>query len=263
MMRGWLLAALLVTAGTLELLPAGADEPAPAPAPAKPPLQLTVDKTKVDLDGHRLEVKASRALAAVTLKVTGDSGAVIADVQRDLAAYPAGKPLVVEWQPSSDEPVVRLELFAWDVDGYYKGIALTPWSVFVPHEEVNFRTDSAEIDDPQKPKLDASLAKVNEALAKHADLRVTLFIAGHTDTVGNASYNLLLSRRRAQAIATWFRKGGLRIPIAYEGFGEFALLVKTADEVDEPRNRRVDYILAVEEPVFKTSGAHPSWRRVP
>jgi outer membrane protein OmpA-like peptidoglycan-associated protein len=224
---------------------------------------MTIDKSKVDLTEHHLELRASRPLARVTLKVTGDSGSVLADVERELASYPSGKPLVVEWNPSSDEPVVRIEVFAYDMDGYYKGIALTPWSVSVPHEEVNFKTDSAQIDDPEKPKLEASYTKVTEALAKHADLHVTLFIAGHTDTVGDASYNLGLSRRRAQSIATWFRQRGLKIAIGYEGFGESALAVKTADEVDEPRNRRVDYILAVDEPVFKSSGVRPSWHRVP
>jgi outer membrane protein OmpA-like peptidoglycan-associated protein len=229
----------------------------------KAPLQVTVDKSKVDLVEHHLELKASRALARVTLKVTGDSGAMIADVDRELALYPAGKPLVVDWQPSSDETVERIEVFAYDGEGYYKGIAITPWSVFVPHEEVNFRTDSAQIDDPEKPKLEASFARVTEALAKHADLHVTLFIGGNTDTVGDASYNLLLSRRRAQAIATWFRQRGVKIPIAFEGFGEYALAVKTEDNVDEPRNRRVDYILSVDEPAFKSSGNRPAWRRIP
>jgi hypothetical protein len=38
--------------------------------------------------------------------------------------------------------------------------------------------------------------------------------------------------------------------------------VKTADEVDEPRNRRVDYILSIDEPVMKTTGFRPAWRRV-
>lgn len=229
----------------------------------KAPLQVTIDKSKVDLVEHHLELKASRALARITLKVTGDSGAVLADVDRELALYPAGKPLVVDWQPSSDETVVRIEVFAYDGDGYYKGIAVTPWSVFVPHEEVNFRTDSAQIDDSEKPKLEESFTRVTEALARHADLHVTLFIAGHTDTVGDASYNLTLSRRRAQAIATWFRQRGMKIPIGFEGFGEYALAVKTEDNVDEPRNRRVDYILSVDEPAFKSSGNRPAWRRIP
>jgi outer membrane protein OmpA-like peptidoglycan-associated protein len=257
----WLAAVLAAPLLPALAVRAARADDAPA-APPRVPLQVMVDKTKVDLTDHHLELKASRSLVRVTLKVTGDSGAVIADVDRELASYPAGKPLVVEWQPSSDEPVVRIEVFAYDGDGYYKGIAITPWSVFVPHEEVNFKTDSAQIDEPEKPKLEASYAKVTEALAKHADLRVTFFIAGHTDTVGDASYNLGLSRRRAQSIATWFRQRGLKIPIAFEGFGEYALAVKTADEVDEPRNRRVDYILSVDEPAFKSSGNKPAWRRI-
>jgi outer membrane protein OmpA-like peptidoglycan-associated protein len=251
---------------------ASADEPAPAPpsasqespkAPARAPLQLLIDKTKVDLNEHHLELRASRDLAKVTVHVVGDSGNVLAHEVIELSSHPAGTPLVARWTPLSDEPVLRIEVFAYDVDGYYKGIAITPWSVAIPHEEVNFKHDSSQIDEPERPKLEASFTKVSDALAKHAELRVTLFVAGHTDTVGDASYNLGLSRRRAQAIAKWFRQRGLRIPIAYEGFGESALLVKTADEVSEPRNRRADYILSVEEPVFKTSGVHPSWTRIP
>jgi len=90
---------------------------------------------------------------------------------------------------------------------------------------------------------------------------VTLYILAHTDTVGTAEYNLRLSTRRAQAIARWFRQNGLRIPMAYDGVGESMPKVKTADEVDEPRNRRVDYMLGVEPPRFKHSGATPSWKR--
>jgi outer membrane protein OmpA-like peptidoglycan-associated protein len=71
-----------------------------------------------------------------------------------------------------------------------------------------------------------------------------------------------LSRRRAQAIAAWFLKSGLTIPVAYEGFGETALLVETKDEVDEPRNRRVDYILSVEDPVLRATDFRPVWKTI-
>ena len=46
---------------------------------------------------------------------------------------------------------------------------------------------------------------------------------------------------------TWL-KSNFKNPIAYEGMGESSPIVKTGDEVDEPRNRRVDYILALEPP---------------
>ena len=261
--RRWLmplLCALTMTA------PAHADPQATAPPAPQPrvPLNITVDKSKVDLMAHHLELTASRALVKVTIKVTSDSGAVLADETHELSSQAAGAPLLVTWSPSADETVARIEVYVYDVAGYYKGFALTPWTVNIAHEEVTFQTDSAAIAEAEKPKLEASFAKVSEALAKHPEMQgVRLFIAGHTDTVGDASYNLRLSRSRAQAIARWFRQRSLRIPIAWEGFGKTALLVKTADNVDEPRNRRVDYILSADEPVFKSSGFRPSWNGVP
>jgi len=236
---------------------------AAAPAPTRSGLDILIDKSKVDLKEHRLEVKMNRVAAKVTIKVYDESGVVLADQEQEFPGARPGSPLVVTWSPSSDATVARIEVFAYDEDGAYKGIAIIPWSVSIPHEEVNFRHDSADIDDPEKPKLEASFVKVTEAVASHRELgKIALFIAGHTDTVGASAYNLQLSRARAQAIASWFRRRGLKIPIAFEGFGESALLVKTADEVDEPRNRRVDYILSVDEPVMKTTGFRPGWRRV-
>jgi outer membrane protein OmpA-like peptidoglycan-associated protein len=156
-----------------------------------------------------------------------------------------------------------MELRVTDEDGFFNGIALIPWSVSIPHEQVNFDTDSDKIKASEEPKLQESRSKVREALARYRELgSVKLFIAGHTDTQGSANYNIDLSRRRARAIAGWFARHGLTIPIFFEGFGESSLLVKTADEVDEPRNRRVDYILALEEPNLKSKGHRAAWKRV-
>jgi hypothetical protein len=49
--------------------------------------------------------------------------------------------------------------------------------------------------------------------------------------------------------------------VAFEEFGETALLVETKGEVDEPRNYRVDYILAIETPVNK-KGRTPAWKNL-
>jgi outer membrane protein OmpA-like peptidoglycan-associated protein len=263
-MRGWRRRVVVVLAlGAASVTAGGASwGDGPAGSQARAPLDIEIDKSKVDLKEHHLELKASRDLVKVTVKVTGDSGAMLANESHDVS-QPAHAPLLVRWSPSTDEAVARIEVFAYDADGYYKGVAIVPWSVRIPHEEVNFKTDASEIADPEKPKLEASFTKVTEVLRKHPDIHATLFIAGHTDTVGPAEYNMRLSRARAQAIAKWFRQRGLGISIAFAGFGETALLVKTADEVDEPRNRRVDYILSVDEPVLKSTGAPPSWARVP
>jgi outer membrane protein OmpA-like peptidoglycan-associated protein len=243
--------------------PAGAGTAQSPPPPRNAsPLDVTIDLAKVNLDEHRLELKASHDLTKVTIKVVGDSGAVLASEERDLPPLPAGRPLVLTWTPSSDEPPLRIEVFVYDVDGFYKGVAITPWSVTIPHDDVKFKTDSSNIEEAEKPKLEAAFTKVTDALAKHPDLKPTLYLAGHTDTVGDAAHNLRLSKQRAQAIGRWFRQRGLRIPVAFEGFGETALLVVTGDEVDEPRNRRVDYILALEPPAFKGSGMRPAWNRM-
>ena len=240
------------------------DEAAPAePAPARGALEVVIDKSKVDLAAHRLEVKMNHTAAKITIKVFGDSGAVLAEDEQDFAGRTAGSALLVTWAPSSDEAVAKIEVFAFDKDGFYKGIAILPWNVSVPHEEVSFKHDSAEIEDTEKPKLEASFAKVSETIASHKELgKIALYIAGHTDTVGSAIYNLQLSRARAQAIAAWFKKRGLKVPIAFEGFGESSPLVKTGDDVDEPKNRRVDYILSIEEPALKAGSFRPSWKRI-
>ena len=226
------------------------------------PLRIEVDKAKVDLQARKLEVRMNHRPGRVELKVFGPTGeAPLVDTTQDFSGHAPGETLVVTW-PDPRGEVARVDLRAYDADGYYVGLALIPWSVTIPHEEVNFATDSAVITAAEAPKLEGSLKLINDSLARHHNLGpIKLFIAGHTDTVGATAYNLRLSQRRAQSIAGWFRKHGLRLPIYYEGFGEQSLLVATPDETDEPRNRRVDYILAVEEPPLK--GPRPSWKPIP
>ena len=260
-MASGLLGAHAVTAGADPLPPP--DESSPAPARASAPLVLTVDKSKIDLKEHHLEIRPSNALVKLSVKVYGDSGSVLAD-DTQTVSRPSGAPYVVRWSPSSDEVVAQIDVCGYDAGGSTYTVTVTPWAVSIPHEEVTFKTGSAHIEDSETPKLEASLSRVTEALARHPDLHGTLFIGGHTDTVGDPASNFRLSRQRALAIATWFRQHGLHSPIAYEGFGSSALLVPTADQVDEPKNRRVDYVLSVDQPSFTTRGSfRPSWSRVP
>src|ERR1700730_12323716 len=93
----------LIAAAIVLGLAQGAAANEPCSGAAKSPLEVVVDKSKVDLNEHHLELKASRDLAKVTIRVVGESGAVIADDARELASHRAGTPLVVTWRPSSDE----------------------------------------------------------------------------------------------------------------------------------------------------------------
>ncbi|HMF40364.1 MAG TPA: OmpA family protein [Polyangia bacterium] len=230
-------------------------------------LKVSVDKTKVDLKAHRLEVKMSRPAGKVKITVYSESNAVLADDEQDFSGRPGGAPLIVTWTPSSDDAVAKIELRAYDAQGNWVGVEIAPWFVNIPHDDVNFKTDSSEIDAPEVPKVEAAFGKIMEALTKdsaagrmHAG--ITLYIAGHTDTVGSSTHNFKLSQDRARSIAAWFRKRGVKIPISYEGFGETSLAVKTADNVDEVKNRRADYILSDGPPTLSTT-FHASWKRIP
>ena len=66
-------------------------------------------------------------------------------------------------------------------------------------------------------------------------------VIGFTDTVGDLRYNQTLSLRRAEAIRDRLVRNGLdRQAISTAGRGKHDLLVPTADQTPEPRNRRVE-----------------------
>jgi hypothetical protein len=54
----------------------------------------------------------------------------------------------------------------------------------------------------------------------------------------------------------------VRLPIFYEGFGEQSPRVATPDETAEPRNRRAEYIIAVEDPALTNAPFTPQWRKL-
>lgn len=67
-----------------------------------------------------------------------------------------------------------------------------------------------------------------------------ILIVGHTDTVGELRANDALSLERAEAMRTALQAEGVDLgTVEVAGRGEREPLVKTADEVPEPRNRRV------------------------
>jgi peptidoglycan-associated lipoprotein len=71
-----------------------------------------------------------------------------------------------------------------------------------------------------------------------------VFIDGHTDTTGSAEKNYLLALKRAQEVSNLF---GDKLPkpekVKVSSHGEGNLLIKTADNVGEARNRRVEIVI--------------------
>ena len=100
---------------------------------------------------------------------------------------------------------------------------------------VFFRFESDELTDQSQALIPQILA----AVRKHAVQDV--IVIGHTDTMGTQAANYALGLKRALMVRTILVDAGLDgATIDVTSVGELDLLVKTADETPEPRNRRVD-----------------------
>ncbi|TKB11858.1 OmpA family protein [Desulforhopalus sp. IMCC35007] len=69
-------------------------------------------------------------------------------------------------------------------------------------------------------------------------------IIGHTDTAGDPSYNMRLSKQRANAVLQILIQEGIQDKfVKITSHGENNPLIKTADNVHEPKNRRVEVVV--------------------
>lgn len=69
-------------------------------------------------------------------------------------------------------------------------------------------------------------------------------VVGHTDTVGTKEYNTTLSSNRARAVKDLLvRLGAEPGAIQTTSHGKENLLIPTSDNVNEPRNRRVEVVV--------------------
>jgi OOP family OmpA-OmpF porin len=105
---------------------------------------------------------------------------------------------------------------------------------------VQFSTGSAGL----TPQAAAILDELGKVLASNALAGYRFRIEGHTDTVGAKDYNHALSKRRAAVVTAYIeRKFGIdesrMVPV---GLGSEQLLVQTADQTPEARNRRVKIV---------------------
>jgi outer membrane protein OmpA-like peptidoglycan-associated protein len=211
-----------------------------------PPLKLTVDKQALDLDARTMTLQGSRPIGRVEIEVLGEGGHRIGS---GAVAGMVPEPAVdVEWLQAPGE-ALKIQVTAWDEHDLPGRLELSPWSYAIPHEDVVFASGQADVLAAEEPKLEQAWAELQQVRDRYGDvITVKLYVAGYTDTVGDGESNHTLSTRRARAIAAWFRERGFDGPIYYQGFGETVLSVITADETDEPANRRAVYLLAADEP---------------
>lgn len=103
------------------------------------------------------------------------------------------------------------------------------------HFVLPFQFDSEELTDEGRRLVQEVLQVVKNYPVPE------IVVTGHTDTTGNPRANVELGMRRANVVRSMLVRTGLStLMIDVRSHGEAELLVKTADNVSEPRNRRVE-----------------------
>ncbi len=100
-------------------------------------------------------------------------------------------------------------------------------NIFFDFDEATLRQESI-----------GELTRLKELLADSPKLIVE--IAGHTDSVGTAAYNIKLSTERAQSVASWLVENGIaESRMKVKGYGESQPIADNATEEGRQKNRRV------------------------
>lgn len=107
----------------------------------------------------------------------------------------------------------------------------------VSTQGIYFDTGSAAL----RPESTGTLAQIRRMLTQNPDLR--LRIEGHTDAVGDATANQVLSERRAQAVMAYLVDQGIAADrLEAAGLGATQPVADNATEAGRQSNRRVDLV---------------------
>lgn len=103
------------------------------------------------------------------------------------------------------------------------------------HFTLNFRFESGELTDQSRALVPEVLKVVRERPVPD------VVVVGHTDTMGTPQANIDLGLKRATTVRNLLVEAGLDASaIEVTSHGESDLLIMTANETPEPRNRRVE-----------------------
>jgi outer membrane protein OmpA-like peptidoglycan-associated protein len=188
-------------------------------------------------------MRSSAVLAAAILLGAGILAPTISSAQGTPSTEQIIQSLTPTSRPGGTPRGIRLEPAG---AGQASPPAQTPRPAQAPNSApsisltVQFANGSAEL----MPQAVQVLDNLGRALSNQALVDYRFRIEGHTDTVGSREYNNALSDRRAAAgvdyLVSNFRVDRRRVEAI--GMGKDGLLVPTADQTPEPRNRRVQVV---------------------
>ncbi len=226
-------------------------------------LVLSLERSRSSLERRTLVLTANAPVKQAEFEVLGSGDVVLDQGVIALGGVKPGGDITVTWTSPAEQPVEKVNVKVYDPQGSWTSVQVIPFTVDIPHDEVEFESGKASFASSEERKLESTWGLLTAEIERHGkDLELQLYIAGYTDTVGDAGGNLGLSEARARSIAAWFRKRGLKIPVYYQGFGESVLAVGTGDNVDEPRNRRALYILGNQAPPLSGQLPKAAWKKL-
>jgi len=155
----------------------------------------------------------------------GELGAVIGGVVGGTAGVLIGKKMDKQAQE------IENEIPGATVERVDDGIVLT----FDEQSGVYFATDKYNIND----KSQATLNKLANVFSEYPDTKI--LVVGHTDNVGQESYNMTLSKNRAQAVTNYLIGRGLNSGrFTTNWFGESQPMYDNSTVEGRSKNRRVN-----------------------
>lgn len=105
-------------------------------------------------------------------------------------------------------------------------------------KDIYFDSDAAEL----SPRSFTELIKLAELLRQNP--KVNIEIRGHTDNIGDETYNIQLSERRAKAVMSFILQNGIaRQRVTTKGYGSAKSLHDNSGDVGRKQNRRVEFVV--------------------
>ncbi len=147
--------------------------------------------------------------------------------------------------PGETFSFVRLVDLKSDCHGSWPGADIDAVAAIGSGKKLIFRTEF--LFDFNQAVLKPEACKTLDSLARSlpAGQKFTMSISGFTDSLGQTAFNETLSRRRAEAVARYFKAQIKQTQVVYFcfGYGEKHALAANNTELGRQKNRRVELVL--------------------
>ncbi|MGQ0800663.1 MAG: OmpA family protein [Pseudomarimonas sp.] len=202
--------------------------------------RLVADARTMEADFARRDARMARSdadlaqIAANEAISDADRARAEAEAQRQQASMARDEASMAR----DDADIARAQLEAMSLMLSELEAKQTERGLVVTLGDVLFETARAEL----KPGAQRNLDKLAAALNEHST--TTVAIEGHTDSVGEADFNIELSRMRALSVEQFLMNRGVdRSRFTVAGLGEEYPVASNDNDAGRQQNRRVEIII--------------------